>query len=768
MIIQNNLVALNLSNQMKITNKLKSNVSEKLSSGYKINKAADGAADLNISESMRAKIRGLNQASQNVQDARSYLQTGDGAMNEITDMLHRMKELAVRSMNGTNTDQDRAAFAAEMDGLQSEIDSIFKKTDFNDTSIFEEHRDNYFSVEGNVHHTPAQKHLITSGDAASLKIRTSTDEYILTVPEGIYTTQEPMDELDDIICRDYPDSSLYLTYTEEGTVNANFEDGREIDAVGGVLDIIPNKNDRLIFYVGNSETPIDITVPPGSYGRDTLVGILNQKLAGSGVTAQKYEDGFISLYSPSKVISGLAGKTTKTYQINLLTGKVSEDGITWSTYGTAASETSPHRYKSVAELAKRINDICDAKDENTDGKKIDLRASVISGYTGIISYMGSHTSNFLKLESTKFSDDSKVVMIADDAASKECYRNIFTEIEYDAKAKYTAGSDEFIRGNAFLNANATNPIVIDDTNNIFTIKQDRTVNSITRTDEYRITLPKKNYKSPNELMDEINAQIQSYSNPLDPSDKIYLSCGLQSVNNAGVSLTLTATNASITNISFPKIDTEKGAHQLWRGDTPKTFYPNIHGTGTEGIVGSYKPAVCVGDTVLPERITIDFTNNMLGYQANNTYEELYFKPGTYTREQFIKMLNEQKTTNGSDPSVTFQLTADHKVQMSTIIKGNEAYLGMQYGTGLEWIAGETNNRTPVSSHGNVNSIEGQKIPAFPLTINNANNSFKFTYNTSSPLVPLLWRALTRILHLKSMHLRVASMTMYYVRKHWIR
>ena len=108
---------------------------EKLSSGKRINRAADDAAGLSISEKMRAQIRGLLQAARNAQDGISLIQTAEGALDEVSNMLVRLKELAVQKANGTYNDEDKANLALEMDSLAEEIQNIFTNTKFNGSSV---------------------------------------------------------------------------------------------------------------------------------------------------------------------------------------------------------------------------------------------------------------------------------------------------------------------------------------------------------------------------------------------------------------------------------------------------------------------------------------------------------------------------------------------------------------------------------------------------------------------------------------------------------
>ena len=131
MIVQHNMSALNTNRQLGITNKALANTTEKLASGYRINRAADDAAGLSISEKMRAQIRGLNQASRNAQDGQSLIQTAEGALNEIHSVLQRMRELVVQASNDTNVSADRKAIALEIRALTSEIARIASQTEFN-------------------------------------------------------------------------------------------------------------------------------------------------------------------------------------------------------------------------------------------------------------------------------------------------------------------------------------------------------------------------------------------------------------------------------------------------------------------------------------------------------------------------------------------------------------------------------------------------------------------------------------------------------------
>ena len=137
MVVQHNLTAMNANRQLGITTGQQAKSSEKLSSGYKINRAADDAAGLTISEKMRSQIRGLNKASDNAQDGISLIQTAEGALNEAHSILQRMNELATQAANDTNTSSDRTAIQKEVNALTSELDRIASTTQFNTQNLLD-------------------------------------------------------------------------------------------------------------------------------------------------------------------------------------------------------------------------------------------------------------------------------------------------------------------------------------------------------------------------------------------------------------------------------------------------------------------------------------------------------------------------------------------------------------------------------------------------------------------------------------------------------
>ena len=168
MIINNNISAINTRNQLFNTNAASSKSMEKLSSGKRINRAADDAAGLSISEKMRAQIRGLNQATRNAQDGISLIQTAEGALDEVSNMLVRLKELAVQKANGTYNSDDKSNLNLEMESLGDEIDNIFKNTKFNGSTVL----------------TSAVTIVISDDGTTNLKIDATTTTGIMSLGSG--------------------------------------------------------------------------------------------------------------------------------------------------------------------------------------------------------------------------------------------------------------------------------------------------------------------------------------------------------------------------------------------------------------------------------------------------------------------------------------------------------------------------------------------------------------------------------------------------------
>lgn len=352
-IIANNLMAMNSQRMLGLNTTAKARSIQKLSSGYRINRAADDAAGLAISEKMRRQIRGLNQGTKNAQDGISWVQTGDGSLDTVHEILNRMTELTVKSLNETNSDSDRAAMQLEFDQLQSEIDHIAGNAVFNEKNIFSPHQSPYYQIEGNIVWLQGQRHVISNGsNDLSIVYRqsegSSPQTAGITVPVGEYTTQELIDEIDTALENaGLKDKGICFEFTEKGTCNVNMEGGVKIDNVGGALSyllhdvykggslgaligttqfpderdtiaIVYGQNDELEFTIeslNGSTSTKKLRVPTGSsgqqrYTRSQLIDWLNLELKGTTVTAEAYGSG-IRLFSDDSLVTRFKGNMFK-------------------------------------------------------------------------------------------------------------------------------------------------------------------------------------------------------------------------------------------------------------------------------------------------------------------------------------------------------------------------------------------------------------------------------------------------------------------------
>ena len=166
MIVQHNITAMNANRMLGLTTGSLSKSTEKLSSGYRINRAADDAAGLTISEKMRKQIRGLDQASTNAEDGVSSVQTAEGALTEVHSMLQRMNELAVQASNGTNSTSDRQAIQDEIDQLNTEIDRVSETTKFNETYLLKGESGTK-TIDMKAHDAGLKGTLVTNGDGTA-------------------------------------------------------------------------------------------------------------------------------------------------------------------------------------------------------------------------------------------------------------------------------------------------------------------------------------------------------------------------------------------------------------------------------------------------------------------------------------------------------------------------------------------------------------------------------------------------------------------------
>ena len=218
MVVQHNLRAMNSNRMLGLTTASQAKSTEKLSSGYKINRAADDAAGLSISEKMRKQIRGLTQASANAQDGISAVQTAEGALTEVHDMLQRMNELAVKASNGTMSESDRTAVQNEVDQLVTEIDRVSETTKFNETYLLKGDKS---LAKG---YSYSYKNFNADQDAAATFNTDNATGIKLAFTKGTITTAKQQDEVNELLMA-FRDQGVAVSYTSSfpsnGTAQTN-------------------------------------------------------------------------------------------------------------------------------------------------------------------------------------------------------------------------------------------------------------------------------------------------------------------------------------------------------------------------------------------------------------------------------------------------------------------------------------------------------------------------------------------------------------------
>ncbi|HKL98418.1 MAG TPA: flagellin [Mobilitalea sp.] len=238
--INHNISALRANNQLSRTNKLLDASLERLSSGYRINSAADDSAGLAISEKMRTQISGLEQAARNASDGISVIQTAEGALIEVESMLQRMRELSVQSANGIYTTEDRAAIQSEIDQLNEEINRISETTEFNTMTLLDGNIDRKSYSSNNDLRLVSLSDTVAIGDYGIQITQDARQAVLVAKPIGEFGD-------DPITSVPYDSSTRKITKDEEGSINVNGVDVevKEGDTVDLVFEKLRNACDSV-------------------------------------------------------------------------------------------------------------------------------------------------------------------------------------------------------------------------------------------------------------------------------------------------------------------------------------------------------------------------------------------------------------------------------------------------------------------------------------------------------------------------------------------
>ena len=784
MIIQANMPFINAQNKYKISTGKKADSAEKLSSGYRINRAADDAAGLSISEKLRSQIRGLNRGTTNGEDGVLWVQVADGALNEVHAMLHRMKELTVQSLNDTNTADDRAALQAEMDSLQSEIDRITNTTQFNEKNIFAEHEPTFYQYEGNVKWDQSQIHVLNSG-SNQLTVQYSEDgnsskSITIEVPVGEYTTQELTDEIEDAFINSGVDG-INVEYTDDGTFNINLEDGKEIEEVtGGLAKLLydsyeggsvgaligttsfPNdyielnitsENNNLGFdveYFDGRTSSVNITLAEGSYSRPEIIDILNNELAGTGISAQAYGTG-IKLGSNDAIITGFKGNMfkidggvnpyTSIFYDNVKYGnittttasfvggtvipddardaehqkfhiKADNNELTFKANGsdTEVTITIPEGEYTLSEMVDKLNELF-------ADNSLELTAQINdgSGYNGIT------------IKSQVKGATSEIGLSSNSSA----YETLFVKRVYNS---YRTDAVETVENTANRQAsftssriyNGTTPYTITEDNNEFVISLDG--------NEYTIKLNNGVYNTAQDFINELDNQLNGSQALSGYKDKIELS-----LENNKLKITTTA-DSKVVNFDIKASGSDTGYDYIFVGKNQTVTPTSVSASAVSG----QKPTITL-NTPLSDSTTITDADKKLTVTINGANREVTLPTGNVSHDDIVNAINTQLAAKVVTTDNTF---------LTVNASGNTTSNGFNYAgtagrtdiqsanynatgtaTNLEGSVGTTNNKPAV--------VEMKVELPQSYTVDDSNNSFQLTINGTTNTIKLANKKYTR-------------------------
>lgn len=684
LVIQSNIAMMNAQNNFKINTDNKAKSAERLASGFKINRAADDASGLAISEKMRCLIRGLDKGTYNAQSGISWVQIGDGALGEVQDILHRMKELTIQSLNDTNTELDRAALQSEFDMLQSEIDNIADHTHYNTLNIFNEHQPTYYQYEGNVKWDQGHTHVVSDG-ANDLTFTYKTDDasapktVSVSVPRGNYTTQELTDELEDAL-RNAGVNDVNFEYSDKGTFNLNLENGEHIESVSGglsylIYDVYEGgsvgslvgttsfRYDDSALYIGSENNTLSFTkedfdgkqtketivIPDGSYTREKLIELLNNKLSGSGVTAEEYGAG-IKLASNDYIITEFKGNMFKiddnssgrvyssVFYDNVKYGSISMQAASLTGAGIIPTDARDAEHQKIT-----IDSNNNSLTFNSNGTGMDITITIPDGeYTieemrdklntlfadsGLELNAKIHADGGFKgitIDSTVKGAISEVGLDSTSSAyetlfSKRVYNNYVEGSSYDRETR--SDVDATFTGSK----KHTSPLVITaGVNDSFTL-------NLGNGNTYNITLTAGTYADANALRTEINDKLNGSSALSGYKDKVTVS-----VTDNKIKLT-SVTGSGVMNVSAQQNGTNTGYNDIFVGTSVTYTKTTQINTGT----ATSKPVIEL-NTPIADGTTINDSNKNLNIYVDGVKHTVTLPTGNnITHDQIEAAIEDQ-------------------------------------------------------------------------------------------------------------------------------
>lgn len=630
--IQHNMMAMNAGNKLNIVNTKRAKSAEKLSTGYRINRAADDAAGLAISEKMRRLIRGLDQGTENAVDGVSWTQIGDGALDEASAILHRMTQLSIKALNETNTAEDRMAMEMEFEQLQTELDRIGTTTTFNEIPIFDEHEVPYYQCEGSVKWDPQQTHVVTDG-ANDLTFKYTTKEgepqqiMTVTVPAGEYTTQELVDEIETILSEQNGDEEqIVLEFTGDGLCNANLEGGEKIDSVSGGLSyliydtyrgggygaligttsfpketsrlqVVTGQNDSMTFTIedfsGNSQEKT-IQLPQGSHTRSEIIDMINNQLADTTVKAVAYGTG-IKLASDEAIVTGFKGNMFKIDGTKPAYDSVFYDNVKYGSVSQTAavftggyvlptdSRDEEHKYYEIDSTNNTLILQPNSMDTPvtitlTPDKKytaLEMAAELnaqfeAKGLDLTAARITSGGFDGIRITSGLEGPDSQVNI----DPSSSAYNTLFVTKEYNSYGSKINPSNETRADSEGVFKGSKDLTILSTEPLAVTAGVNDSFKLSLNGTEYTITMSAKTYNSTQDVIDELNEQLNGSSALAGYKGKVTVS------QSAGKIILTGTTGQSVDKIRAAAVSGNNGFDAIFQGYKTTTTTPTASGTGS--------------------------------------------------------------------------------------------------------------------------------------------------------------------------------------------
>ena len=723
MVIQHVMAAGNALRQTKINGKQTEKSTKCLSSGYRINCAADNAAGLAISEKMRGQIRGLSRADNNIEEGIAYVKTADGVLNEVTSIVHRMRELTVQALNDTNTEDDKMQIQQEMDQLSHEITKISRQTEYNTEKMFTPNEEVYAKLNGGKNWDENAAHkVLNPNNTLDIMLPAGYDpsDVTVTVPEGSYTTYELVETIDELLEGQAPDNTYFMMeYEDGGAINLVFEGGTDIERVNGglsylffdtyggagvgdligttkfddafPLNVVEDMNDQLTFSVdkldGSPLYQVDITLNPGKYTKDEAIEALNHKLLEAGhpeVQAVSYGANNIELTAGTSLITGLKGNMFRIDSGSMPYDSVFYDNVQYgSVTNTAASISGKAYYTSTATVsitsANNQLGIKGGSDTNYTTIKIPEGNYTIKDLAGVLNNaLGSDSSRWKFESNNMYLSSSSNVVLAGGDYDYLVLRSVDTgdEATIELDTSSSAYDTLFTTTNsqkrttpdrdhgydAYLLGGkylSATPITLGAAGETICLDVDG--------NKETLTLSKNSYASLNDLLTEINSQIANSS----------LNGMIKAQSNSN-RIQFVADQISVSSIKFQNYggtaytDLFLGKNYSWSYDA------SASGTTTkqQGATAYIEtPATLTLDNPIQSgNIVVNSTNNTFNFTLNKASKSIKLKEGTYTASSLISELNQKFASGGI--GLTASLVGN-KVTFTTTEKGKDVSLKIE-------------------------------------------------------------------------------------------